>query len=342
MIAQEIISWYREFKRSLPWRETDDPYRIWLSEIILQQTRVEQGKPYYYKFIESFPSVDDLANANEQDVLRLWQGLGYYSRARNLHSTAKFIQNELNGVFPKTYKELLKLKGIGPYTAAAIASFAYGESKAVVDGNVYRVLSRIFNISEPINSSSGIKTFQSLADSLIDSENPGIFNQSIMELGAMICKPISPTCDICPVSLHCEAKKKKTIETLPVKLKKIKVKRRYFQYLVIRFNNQWLLKERKAGDIWQGMFDFPILETEQLNDEESVLNYLKSNDIQSKELKLIQTKKHILTHQVIEANFWEIDLAEIFELNDASYFSKTEIEQLPKPKLIVNYIQNNF
>lgn len=342
MIAQELIDWYKAHKRSLPWRETNDPYYIWLSEIILQQTRVEQGKPYYFKFLESFPTIEALASAKEEEVLRLWQGLGYYSRARNLHFTAKFIQNELQGEFPKTYKELVKLKGVGPYTAAAIASFAFGEAKAVVDGNVYRVLSRVFNISEAINSPKGIREFQNLADELIDPTYPGLYNQGIMELGALVCKPVTPLCNQCPIRLHCQANKNKNIEQRPVKLKKVKVRSRFFQYLVFRFEEKWLLGQRGGGDIWQGMYDFPMIETNNENGEEDVLTFLKSKKLKTISLKLVENKKHILTHQVIKANFWEIELSQLFQHENARFFSKVEIELLPKPKLIVNYIQKNL
>lgn len=342
MIAKDLLSWYKEHKRALPWRETSDPYHIWLSEIILQQTRVEQGTPYYLSFIETFPSVSELANAPEEEVLRLWQGLGYYSRARNLHFAAKYIHKELEGQFPRSYDNLLMLKGVGPYTAAAIASFAFGESKAVVDGNVYRVLSRVFDEEEAINSTLGIKIFQKLADDLIDPEFPGIFNQAIMELGALVCKPVSPSCDKCPISIYCKARQAGTIGLRPLKLKKVKVKSRFFQYLVFNFEEKWLFKKREAGDIWQGMYDFPMIETENESGKDEVLSFLKSHNIDFNYLKLAENKKHILTHQIIRANFWEIELSQLFDQKNARYFSKVEIEFLPKPKLIVNYIQKNL
>src|SRR5690606_16865166 len=224
----EIITWYSGNKRFLPWRETSDPYKIWLSEIMSQQTRVEQSLPYYLKFIESYPTVFDLAQASEEDVLKLWQGLGYYSRARNLHSTAKYVALGLNGVFPGNYSGLIKLKGIGDYTASAIASICFNEPAPVVDGNVYRVLSRYFGVDIPVNSSKGVKYFKELALTLIDHDNPGTYNQALMEFGARQCKPQSPNCDICPLNNSCVALQQNTISALPVKIRNTKIKHRYF------------------------------------------------------------------------------------------------------------------
>lgn len=339
MIREDLLNWYGSNKRDLPWRKTTNPYLIWLSEIILQQTRVEQGMPYYYRFIEEFPTVKDLAQAQEKDVLRLWQGLGYYSRARNIHFTAKYICETLNGVFPTTYDGLLKLKGIGPYTAAAIASIAYNEPKAVVDGNVYRVLARLTNNNTPINETKGIKHFQTLANELIDSKVPGNFNQAMMELGAIICTPSSPKCENCPVNVYCEGRKAKTVDSLPVKLKKVKVKTRYINYLVFRNRDNFALRERQAGDIWQGLYDFPSVECEIANAHDNVLSFLSGLELEIESINESHHLKHILTHQVIHATFWNVRLKKTSSKIEASFFSKNEIEQLPKPKLIVNYLQ---
>ena len=226
ILSEKLIYWYLQNKRELPWRKTKDPYRVWLSEIMLQQTRVAQGLPYFLKFTKAFPTVFDLAKADESEVLKLWQGLGYYSRARNLHFTAKYIAEELNGMFPENYKGLLQLKGVGDYTASAIASICYDEPVAVVDGNVYRVLSRYFGIATPINSTKGIKEFKELAQTLIDASQPGVYNQAIMDFGALHCKPQNPLCNECPVSDSCVALAKNSIKELPVKERKIKIKKR--------------------------------------------------------------------------------------------------------------------
>lgn len=226
--AKKLIDWYLDNKRDLPWRGTKNPYNIWLSEIILQQTRVAQGTPYYFAFIETFPEVTALANAPQEQVLKLWQGLGYYSRARNLHTAAKYIVESCDGVFPDTYKGLLSLKGVGDYTASAIGSICFDLPTAVVDGNVYRVLSRIFGVETPINSSQGMKEFKALAQALLDESRPGTHNQAVMEFGARYCVPQNPNCDACIFNNRCDAYKNKKVALLPVKLKKLKVKKRYF------------------------------------------------------------------------------------------------------------------
>ena len=232
-LSELILSWYRENKRDLPWRDTFDPYNIWLSEIILQQTRVVQGVPYYEKFLENFPTIKHLANATEIEVLKLWQGLGYYSRARNLHATSKAVVEKFGGKFPNNYSELLALKGIGDYTASAIASICFDEPRAVVDGNVYRVLSRYFGVETPINRSKGIKYFKELATSVMDADHIRDYNQGIMEFGALQCVPKSPDCSNCPLSGSCMALQKNLVDQLPVKLGKTKVRKRYFNYLVV-------------------------------------------------------------------------------------------------------------
>ncbi|CAM1350272.1 A/G-specific adenine glycosylase [Tenacibaculum insulae] len=339
IFANQLIYWYLNNKRDLPWRKTKDPYLVWLSEIMLQQTRVAQGLPYYTTFTKEFKTVFDLAKADESKVLKLWQGLGYYSRARNLHFTAKHIANEFNGVFPDSYKELLKLKGIGDYTASAIASVCFDEPVAVVDGNVYRVLSRYFGIYTPINSSKGIKEFKELAQTLIDSSQPGIYNQAIMDFGAMQCKPQNPLCDSCPLSNSCVALEKKIIKELPVKEKKIKIKKRYFNFLVVVTDaEKTIIEERIGKGIWQGLYQFPLIETTTNIDENTLIS---SEDFIGKfpletTVSLFNSKEiiHKLSHQHLYTQFWIVKTSEIKE---KTIFWK-DIKQFPVPILIDNFL----
>ena len=331
---ETLVAWYLANKRDLPWRETKDPYRIWLSEIILQQTRVSQGKPYYLKFIHEFPEVKDLAEATEQKVLSLWQGLGYYSRARNLHAASKEIINKRQGVFPTSYSDLLNLKGVGPYTAAAVASFAYNEAKAVVDGNVFRVLSRIYDISTPINSSKGAKDFQELAQSVLNKTDPATHNQAIMEFGALVCTPKAPKCDGCPMMLECAAFKNKTIQTRPVKIKKGTVRPRFFIYRV--FYNEvekvLFLKKRKAKDIWQNLYDFLL---EEYTDQELFEEHVKG----LQNLKKTMVLDHKLTHQNIKAFFILCPTIETKSHNNLEPIKIGELKTYPIPTLIKKYLE---
>jgi len=261
--ANSLTRWYLKNKRDLPWRNTQNPYFIWLSEIMLQQTRVAQGMPYFFAFTNAFPTVFDLANASEEQVLKLWQGLGYYSRARNLHKTAQFVATELDGKFPDTYKELIKLKGVGEYTAAAIASFSFDENVPVVDGNVFRVLSRYFDIETDILSSGAKKEFTALAYELMSKDNPALFNQAIMEFGALQCVPKNPNCEVCPLNNGCLALQKNKVDQLPVKSKKTKVKNRFFNYVVFLDENQnTIIQKRSDKGIWHNLYEFPLIETE--------------------------------------------------------------------------------
>lgn len=340
MIFTEILnSWYSVEKRNLPWRLTKNPYLIWLSEIILQQTQVKQGLPYYENFVAKYPTVFQLAKAKEQEVLKLWQGLGYYSRARNLHYTAKYIVDNLNGEFPKSYKNLIKLKGIGDYTASAIASICYNEPCAVVDGNVYRVLSRYFGIDTPINTTKGIKEFKTLAQTLIPDSNIGDYNQAIMEFGAKQCKPKSPNCFECDLNTSCEAFRNGKVENLPVKLKKVKVKTRYINFLVfISNNNETILEERKGKGIWRGLYQFPFLETESSASEEQIATHLKNN---YKELTLYNSKDiiHKLSHQHLHTKFWIVNIEKL----KFKGVKTSEIRNYPVPVLISNFIESfNF
>lgn len=321
----KLINWYSNNKRELPWRETCNPYHIWLSEIILQQTQVKQGLPYYEEFVANYPTVFDLASASETSVLKLWQGLGYYSRARNLHTTAKHITTELKGHFPDNYKDLLKLKGVGDYTASAIASIAFNEVAAVVDGNVYRVLSRYFGIETAINSTKGIKEFKTLASSLIDKEQPATYNQAIMEFGALQCKPKNPNCEVCPLKESCVALQKNKVATLPLKLKKTKVTTKYFNFLVcIDAHNKIVFEKRTNKGIWQNLYQFPLIESKKnLNADEFHLLDLDGSFLKTMpfDYALYNDKPivHKLSHQHLYTKFWIV-----------------EVEQLPKDAITVD------
>ena len=314
IFSQTITNWYSGNKRDLPWRETTNPYNIWLSEIILQQTQVKQGLPYYESFVNIFPTVFDLANAKEDAVLKLWQGLGYYSRARNLHASAKYVANQLNGRFPNNYKDLLKLKGVGDYTASAIASFCFNEVTAVVDGNVYRVLSRYFGIYTPINSSKGAKEFKDLAQQLIDKKKPAEFNQAIMEFGATQCKPKTPYCPICPFNSNCVAYNTNTVHELPVKIKAAKAKRRHLNFLVFISNsNKTILEQRIGKGIWQNLYQFPLLETQKSISESTFKTLIEKHElIKEAPLKVTPYNNevviHKLSHQHLHTKFWIINV----------------------------------
>jgi A/G-specific adenine glycosylase len=329
-----IVNWYRQNKRFLPWRETQNPYYIWLSEIILQQTRVQQGRAYYEKFIENYPTVNDLAEASEEKVLNDWQGLGYYSRARNLHFSAKYIKNELDGVFPTNYAEIKKLKGVGDYTAAAISSFAFKEKRAVVDGNVYRLLSRVYNISTPIDSTQGKKDFQQLADELISAEVPDLHNQAIMEMGAMICTPKNPSCEVCPLHIQCLSRRQNTVNLLPVKEKKTKVRDRYFHYIIYSENGNTIIEKRTKKDIWQNLYQFPLVE-------------LKSKNRKSlSELESVQVKEsvpvtHKLSHQNIHTIFHHVDELPTDMEESWMKIPMEDIQNYPLPRLIDRYLENH-
>ena len=335
-----LIHWYLQNNRDLPWRKTKNPYFIWLSEIMLQQTRVAQGLSYYQKFTTDFPTVFNLAKADESTVLKMWQGLGYYSRARNLHFSAKQIANELNGEFPTTYKEIIKLKGIGDYTASAIASICFNEPTAVVDGNVYRVLSRYYGINTPINSTAGIKEFKALAQSLIDETQPGTYNQAIMDFGALHCKPQNPLCDTCPFSDSCVALEKKLTKELPVKEKKIKVRKRYFNFLVIKTDdNKTILSERKGKGIWQGLYQFPLIESEKIINKEELVSAEEFINLFPLEttISLFNSKEivHKLSHQHLYTQFWIVETANTAETT----IKWNEIEKYPVPILIANFLE---
>lgn len=333
-----ITDWYRRNKRDLPWRNTTDPYLIWLSEIILQQTRVDQGKSYFEKFKTNYPTVIDLANASEQNILNDWQGLGYYSRARNMKVSANQVLDQFDGVFPSTFDEIKKLKGVGPYTAAAIASFAFNEKVAVVDGNVYRVLSRIFDIEKPIDSSEGIKAFQQLANTLIPDKNPGEFNQAIMEFGALHCTPTNPSCTDCPFEFSCEARAKNIISVRPVKKSKTKVRNRFFNYAIFENENEIVVQKRENKDIWQHLFEFPLYETNERLSTDQVVTHFE-HLYQLEHQKISTEFKHILSHQHLFARF--IHFNEIPKSLKNLSIPKNDLENHPLPRLIDRYLENS-
>ena len=332
----KLIKWYGQNKRNLPWRETKNPYVIWISEIILQQTKVDQGLPYYIKFIEKFPNIHELAKANENVVLKLWQGLGYYSRARNLHFSSKFISNNLNGEFPKTYDELIKLKGVGKYTASAISSFAFNEKKAVLDGNVFRVLSRYFGIEDPIDTSTGTKIFENIAFQNLPKKNIDTYNQSIMEFGALHCKPAKPQCDSCPLNNKCWALNNNKIASLPIKSKKIIKKERFFNFLVLRNEKFIFLEKRITNDIWKNMYQFPLF-------EEPLETFRPPKDLIKTGLLLRKSETtHLLTHQKLNVIFWEFKMGILLKNKN---YEKIEIKKLNDyavPKIVENYINQNI
>ncbi|MFT4674211.1 MAG: A/G-specific adenine glycosylase [Patiriisocius sp.] len=341
--AKNLIDWYLDNKRDLPWRSTKDPYFIWLSEIILQQTRVAQGTPYYFAFAREFPDVKSLANAPQEQVLKLWQGLGYYSRARNLHIAAQYVTNELNGTFPSTYKGLLELKGVGDYTASAVGSICFDLPTAVVDGNVYRVLSRLFGIATPINSTQGVKEFKALAQQLLDISQPGTFNQAMMEFGARFCIPQNPNCNQCIFQYKCDAYKNNHVGTLPVKLKKLKVKKRYFNYIVILSeDDHTVLQQRTQKGIWQQLHEFPLVETQNEVDESDLRKEHQFDHISElygiEALTLYQETSvvHKLSHQHLYTRFWIAHTQT--KLDKGTPFK--EIRQFAVPVLISNFISD--
>ena len=352
--ADILISWYDKNKRDLPWRHTRNPYLIWISEIILQQTRVAQGYDYYQRFVQRFPDVYTLAEAHEDEVMKYWQGLGYYSRARNLHAAAKSMAEA--GGFPDTYEGVRALKGVGEYTAAAICSFAYDLPYAVVDGNVYRVLSRWLGIDTPIDSTIGKKQFAEAASELLDRDRPSLYNQAIMEFGALQCTPSAPRCTDCPLSDSCMALQQGKVDDLPVKQHKTKVTNRYFNYIYVRMGAYTYLNKRTGNDIWRNLYEFPLIETDEDITEKPELLFTKieevfgkttfheeEHDVLSKEnhrvLRLVkQGVKHVLSHRVIYANFYELDLPE--ETYPMKGFQRVPIKELHKfavPNLVSQF-----
>lgn len=329
--------------REMPWKGEKDPYKIWLSEIILQQTRVDQGLNYYNLFVKSFPTVNQLAKAPETKVFKLWEGLGYYTRCKNLIATAKYISKELGGKFPDKYDDILSLKGIGPYTAAAIGSFAFNLPYAVVDGNVFRVLSRYFNINTPIDTTDGKKLFTKLADDLLDKKFPGIYNQALMDFGATVCKPQQPLCSTCMLKSKCGAYIHNTVNLLPVKEKSITKKERWLYYFIIEHTGQVLVRKRPANDIWENLYEFVLLENNSALSEKELRSssYLKKNIAKKfKIIKISEEHKQLLTHQTIRGRFIHVELSELVLLDGYDRVSKAEIKKLPFPKFITLYLKD--
>lgn len=344
--AIALLNWHSTIDRNLPWKTSNDPYKIWLSEIIMQQTRVAQGTPYYLKFVEAYPTIVDLANAEEHEVMKLWQGLGYYSRARNLHFTAKVVRDQYKGKFPKEYRDILALKGIGKYTAAAISSFAYGKEYPVVDGNVIRLISRYFGIADAVDSSSTLKEINRLAERLIKGSNPGDFNQAIMDFGALMCSPKSPNCTECPLSTECKAYKLDLVKDIPYKSKKVKKRNRYFHYFYMTDSDQnVVLNHRTNKDIWQSLYDFPSIE----NDNKEVL---MDQEIQSFLLKTIgknaleincpsKIYKHVLTHQTIYGQFYSVSINKLpLEVAPFTIVKQEDIDSFAFPVLLTNFLDD--
>jgi A/G-specific adenine glycosylase len=345
--SQEIVAWYLINKRDLPWRETRDPYIIWLSEIIMQQTRVEQGTPYFQRFAEKYPTVSDFALASEDEILKDWQGLGYYSRGRNMHHTAQMVMEEHAGYFPKDYNQLLKLKGIGEYAAAAISSFSANEAKAVVDGNVFRLLSRFFGIDTPINSSSGKKLFTNLANEVMDIENAGIYNQAAMEFGSLQCRPVNPDCSVCPLRAGCDAHRSGRVQSLPVKLKAAKLRNRYFNFIAAVQDDRILMQKRGPKDIWQNLYQLPLFETESAVDANEILSDSSfraafGNKVTIKSIS--GPVKQLLSHQRLHTQFIEIECFNNPKGEYGEYFfaNSTDLQSLAQPKLIFEFLEKFF
>ena len=350
IFENSLINWYKHNARNLPWRATTSPYRIWLSEIILQQTKVDQGLPYYERFIERYPKIQCLAEAKEEEVLRLWQGLGYYSRARNLHKCAQLIVNKYNSTFPDNYHDLQQLPGIGKYTAAAIASFAFEQAVPAIDGNAYRVLSRVFGIEQDIAASKAHSVYFKFAEPLMHKNRASIFNQAIMEFGAMYCKPKNPDCEVCVMADICIAKENKLQGTLPIKLKKQSVRKRYLNYFIFRKGNKLALKKRTGEGIWKNLYDFYLFEKE--FDEQLIEEHLYSlatkTDAKFVLEKISKSYKHVLSHQHLFTHFITINIEEESETSDLwnveglEFYTVEEIQNLPKPKLISSYLSQEF
>ncbi len=337
--SRAVLPWYRENRRDLPWRRTTDPYLIWLSEVILQQTRVDQGLAYWKRFVKKYPRVQDLAAAPEDHVLKLWQGLGYYSRARNLLAAAKQVVDEHNGEFPKEHVALKQLKGVGDYTASAIGSICFGLPEPVVDGNVYRVLSRVFGIPTPIDSTAGRNEFRALAAKLIDHEEPGDHNQAVMELGATVCTPRSPRCGRCPLARKCIARSTDRAGELPVKHGRITVRTRYFNYLHINSTGKTYLRKRIGKDIWQGLYEFPLIESLKPLTRPALLKALGQDwRVTGKDAPV----KHVLSHQVIQATFWQVHPPACFQVEkDWVAVKPTALHTYAVPRLIERYVENS-
>lgn len=340
-----IIAWYQANKRDLPWRETEDPFLIWISEIVLQQTRVSQGLDYFYRLTERFPDIKSLAEADNDELMKYWQGLGYYSRARNLHKAAQQIMAQHAGVFPDKHDDVLKLAGIGPYTAAAICSFAYNQPYAVVDGNVYRVLSRVFGWDDPIDQPTGVKKFQQLANELLSQKQPGIHNQAIMEFGALQCTPSNPDCTICPLNSDCQAFHQNKINLLPVKYGKIKVTERFLNYLIFKCDDTTFIRKRTEKDIWLNLWEFPLIESDHLLTNDEITQHTDfqkwTKDIVKVDIQSIsKSYKHLLTHRQIWAQFITIQISDVNpSLQEFKQIQSEDLQNYAIPRLIDRFLE---
>jgi len=350
--ATELVRWWHNCKRDLPWKNTRDPYRIWISEIILQQTRVEQGKPYFAAFIKTFPNINALAEASEDKVLKLWEGLGYYSRARNLHHTAKHIDAELNGIFPNNYKDLLKLKGIGPYTAAAISSFAYDLPHAVVDGNVLRLISRVLGIIEPVDQPKTHEQISKFVSEAILHVAPASFNQALMDFGSMVCTPRNPDCTNCIFKTYCMAYRSEMVSHIPTKTKKAARKQRYFHFFDIQLNNgeQTVIVQRSVSDIWKKLYELPMIETENtnvLNHEFIIQKWQDISGFKDDNIKITDpdiSLSQILTHQKIHGFFYEVHVTNWSEKINPPYYlvNRKKVSNFAFPKILNEYFKSGY
>lgn len=337
-MTNQLITWYKKNKRDLPWRNTRDPYKIWVSEIIMQQTQIKTGTKYYIKFIDKFPDIDSLAMASELEVLHTWQGLGYYNRALNMLNAAKTIKNNFSGIFPSSYNELITLKGVGIYTASAISSICQNEKRAVVDGNVYRVLSRFYNIATPINTNDGKKLFQKIANTLIHDSIPGIYNQAIMDFGAIHCKKNNPKCNTCPLKINCAALKLNLINYRPVKKPPKKIRTRYFNYLLIKFDGCIVIQQRDKNDIWKKLYELPLIESKEMIDKKHIITHNYLDKFKIYKIQNNGRKKHMLSHQKLVMSFWEIIIKEWPKKQIYKKIKLTEISNYPFPKPLKEYL----
>ena len=343
LFVQKLLHWNANVnQRHMPWKKEKDPYKIWISEIILQQTRVEQGLKYYQNFINAFPNVHSIANAREENVFKLWQGLGYYSRCKNLIATAKFISNELKGIFPKDFESILQLKGVGNYTASAIASFAYNLPYAVLDGNVFRVLSRIFEVATPVDSAAGKKEFSYLAQKILPQKKAAEYNQAIMDFGAVICKP-HPQCHSCFFNKHCKAFLSGQQDMLPVKEKKLHIKERWLNYMVIKWKDEVIIHQRTAKDIWQQLFEFILIETEKKFSTKKILSLFDEQyDFKTYHVNRSYSFRQKLSHQLIHFFFIEMEVLKKQSVPGCSWIKISELNRYVFPKTLQEFVAIHF